>query len=504
MMEIKGLAPRLYQERIFSSAAQQNTIAILPTGMGKTVIAMLLAVHRLKKFPDSKVLFLSPTKPLCEQHVRTFQQHLGLSKDKFVVLTGATAPAERKLAWEASDLIFATPQTITNDLVSGKLSLDKVSLLVVDEAHRATGDYDYVFLAKTYAERANNTRILALTASPGSEKSTIEAICRNLFIEKIEIRDESSPDVAPYMQKKEIQKIMIDLPDSIKELKELFERALKKRLLMLKEHSIIETTDLTRVKKRDLLMLQKKIGATVNRGDFLMLNHLSTIAACIKVYHCLELLQTQGIASLVTFIEGIKKQVYRTKASKNLVNDLEFREAMQRAFELEAKKVEHPKLKVLLEIVKEQLKTNADSKIIIFSNFRHSVEKILTSLQSIEPCKPVRLIGQAGSQGLTQKRQIEILKEFEDGLYNVLICTSIGEEGLSIGSLDLAIFFESVPSEIRTIQRSGRVGRCKIGKIVMLITKGTVDERYHWMAFHKEKRMKKILNEMKQPNEHIN
>jgi Fanconi anemia group M protein len=185
------------------------------------------------------------------------------------------------------------------------------------------------------------------------------------------------------------------------------------------------------------------------------------------------------------------------------MEDLEFKEGMQRIFELEAKDVEHPKLGVLLEIVKKQLQTKPDSKIIIFANFRSSVERITQMLQAIETCKPIMLIGQSGNQGLTQKEQLSVLKKFDIDQNNVLVCTSIGEEGISIGSLDVAIFYESVPSAIRTIQRSGRVGRCKVGKVIMLITKDTIDEKYYWIAFHKEKKMKKVLNEIQQESERM-
>ena len=75
--------------------------------------------------------------------------------------------------------------------------------------------------------------------------------------------------------------------------------------------------------------------------------------------------------------------------------------------------------------------------------------------------------------------------------------TSISEEGLDLPKVDYAIFYEAVPSEIRAIQRRGRVGRQSTGKIIFLLTKGTRDESYYWSAFHKEKRMKSILYNIK-------
>lgn len=488
-MELKNIHPRLYQERIFASAAAANALVVLPTGLGKTAIALMLSIHRLKQFPDSKVLFLAPTKPLCEQHIRTFKNHIE-TNEEFIVLTGAVKPEERKKIWESSTFIFATPQTITNDLISGKIKFDNVSLLVVDEAHRAVGDYDYVFLANQYMQKAKNPKILALTASPGSNREDIDVICKNLFIEKIEIREEKSEDVKEYVQKKQVIEIKIDLPDSIKELKELFELALRKRLKMLKDQEVIATADLTKVRKSELLLLQGKIAAEV-KTDYMKYAQVSTIAACIKIFHCLELLQTQGISALVKFLETLKTQASKTKASRNLINDLEFREAMARAFELEAKKVEHPKFEALKKLVE----ANAGQKIIIFTNYRSTADIIVTMLSSVKKVKPVKFIGQ--KSGMTQKEQVRIIEEFKEGVYNVLVATSIAEEGLHIENADIGIFFEPVPSALRTIQRRGRIGRTNIGKVYTLITRDTIDEKYYWVAFHKERRMKQALTDIK-------
>lgn len=490
-MEIKNIVPRLYQEKIFYTATKHNTLVVLPTGLGKTMIALMLALHRLKNFPDSKILFLAPTKPLCVQHFKTFQENLELPKENFVVLTGALNPEDRQRAWQNSKFIFATPQTITNDLIAGRISFNNVSLLVIDEAHRAVGNYDYVFLAKQYVQSAKNGRILALTASPGSNKEAIQTICKNLFIEKLEIRDEKSQDVKPYIKRKEIEEIKIELPDSIKELKELFEFSLRRRLKALKEDGVIESSDISKIRKKDLLILQGKLASSIGK-DFKQMAQLSAVAACIKIFHCLELLQTQGISSLTKFLEELKKQSYKTKASKSLIGDIQFREAMQRAFELEASNIEHPKFSKLKEIVQQ----NAGKMIIIFTNYRNTADILVSMLKEIQNVRPVKFIGQ--KSGLSQKEQTKIIEDFKSGVYNVLVATSIGEEGLHIENADVGIFFEPVPSALRTIQRKGRIGRVNIGKVYMLVTKDTVDEKYYWVAFHKERHMHKALNQLKE------
>ena len=483
-MKLK-LTPRIYQEKIFATATKQNTLVILPTGLGKTIIALMLAVHRLKKIPGSKILFLAPTKPLCEQHKKTFEKNI--DEGNFTVLTGAKKPDERKKLWENSTFIFATPQTITNDLISGKINFNNVSLIIFDEAHRAVGSYDYVFLAKNYMKQSKTPLILALTASPGSEKEKINEICNNLFIKQIEVRDEKSPDVKQYVEKMSVEKIFIDLPESLKELKELFEKALKTRLKELKDANIIQTSDITKIRKRDMLQLQGKLVATKEPAFF---KYVSTVAACTKILHCLELLQTQGIKPLARFLEKLKGQYYRVKATKQLMNDTNFREAMARTFELETKGIEHPKFGKLLDIISPNEKT------IVFTNYRNTVDRIIEFLQTNPELNPTKFIGQ--KQGMSQKEQIKILSEFKDGVYNVLVSSSIGEEGLDIPEVQKVIFFEPIPSALRAIQRRGRTARHAPGKVILLITKDTIDEKYYWVSFHKERRMKKVIGEIKE------
>lgn len=488
-MDVVGAKPRLYQEQIFHTATKHNTIVILPTGLGKTLIALMLSVFRLNNFPNSKILFMAPTKPLCLQHLRTFEKHVDTNK-KMCLLTGETSPEERIKFWKESTFIFATPQTITNDLISGKISIEKVCLMVVDEAHRAVGDYDYVFLAKQYSQKAENPRILALTASPGSEKEKINTVCKNLFIEKIEARGERDEDVSPYVQKKEIERVMINLPESFIEIKNIFESVLRKYLRALKDSGFIQSADLSKVRKGELLQLQGQLSAQIEK-DVKIYMALSTIALCVKVMYCLELLQTEGIGPLAKFIEGLKKQTFRVKAAKTLVTDTEFREAVARVFELDSKEIEHPKFAKLTELVTK----HAGQKIIIFTQYRNTIDQIIKHLGKIKGVRPVKFIGQ--KEGMTQKKQAETLELFRDEYYNVLVASSIGEEGIHISEANVGIFFDAVPSGLRKVQREGRIGRTNIGKIYALIAKDTIDEKFYWTAFHKERRMNEAIADMK-------
>ncbi len=116
---------------------------------------------------------------------------------------------------EASTLIFATPQVIKNDIIAGSYSLNDVTLLIVDECHRAVGNYAYVFIAQRYLNTTEGGRILAMTASRGQCRKGA-GVCGNLGIQIVETRSEEDPDVSPYVHEREIEVVSVDLPGELK------------------------------------------------------------------------------------------------------------------------------------------------------------------------------------------------------------------------------------------------------------------------------------------------
>ncbi|MEM3079761.1 MAG: DEAD/DEAH box helicase, partial [Thermoproteota archaeon] len=186
MIKPNTLEVREYQVKIAKSCLKRNTLVCLPTGLGKTLIALLATAEMLKLKPQSKVIFLSPTRPLVLQHLNTFRKILALNPREMEAVTGYIAPNQRVNLWNKK-VVFSTPQVLMNDLLNGKADLSQVSMIIFDEAHRAVGDYAYTFIA----ERASGERgvlLLGLTASPGVDADEINVIKRNLYMEKIEAR----------------------------------------------------------------------------------------------------------------------------------------------------------------------------------------------------------------------------------------------------------------------------------------------------------------------------
>ncbi len=245
--------------------------------------------------------------------------------------------------------------------------------------------------------------------------------------------------------------------------------------------------------------------ASGNR-HFNLLSGASATAQVIKVQHALELLETQTLSTLHSYMlelfEQAKKE--KTRAVKQLIKQPSFNLAYTKLISLIAKKQEHPKLIKLKEIVEEEVKKNPRLKIIVFAQYRDTVTKICKELNNIPKINARVFIGQTKKEskeakkviGLSQREQGELLREFGLGKVNVLCSTSIGEEGLDIPEVNAVIFYEPIPSAIRKIQRAGRTARLQKGKLLILITKGTRDESYYWAAFHRERKMYKTLEKI--------
>ena len=494
-----NIKPRDYQQQILESCKKGNTLVILPTGIGKTLIALMLTINRMQEFPREKVLFLAPTRPLAEQHFEYFKKHLPELFGEMDLFTGKVPAEQRKKIWQRADIIFSTPQCISNDLKKRIYNLSEVSLLIEDEAHRCVKNYSYTFVAKSYIEQALHPRILGLTASPGTDKKSINLICKNLSIEEVEIRTRDSPDVKPYLQDLDFQTIKLEFPKRFEEIRILLKKIYEQKISDLKSRNLLYGP----TNKITLLETQKRIMRGIAQGsqNYNLFHAASSCATAIKVQHAMELLETQTLYAFNNYLENLKEQANQNKsrAVKSLVDSIEFREANRLTKEMLSENLEHPKLLELKSLVEERLINNPKAKTIIFCQYRDSVTRIAKELNTLTDVNAKVFVGQAKKidSGLSQKDQQSMIKDFSNGTFNVLCATSIGEEGLDIPEVNSVIFYEPVPSAIRKIQRAGRTARLMPGELIMLITKNTRDEIFHWASISKEKRMHKALKEIK-------
>ena len=490
---------RLYQRRIVERAKKRNTLVVLPTALGKTVIAALLTAHRLHKH-GGKVVFLAPTRPLAHQHYQRFLEHLNLSEHEMAVLTGRDPQPKRAELFKRARVVFATPQTIRNDVADGAISLRDVTLMIFDEAHRARGRYAYVELARRYVEESRDPLILALTASPGGSEEEVRQVCENLFIEAIEVRTDDDDDVKPYIQPIKVRWVKVKLPEEYVKVRDCLKQMFDERVEKLRSMGLLQDVPKSRVTKGKLIELNEELARRIDAGEGSHLYHVKAqTTAAISIAHMIELIESQDAEVLKAFIEEtvVKDAEEGSRGHKSILADPLFAEAK---FYLErAVKVRHPKLKVLAEVVEEQLRLRPQSRVIVFTQYRETARIILDALSKVEGVKPAKFIGQASRgrvEGMSQREQQEVLAGFKAGAYNVLVATSIAEEGLDIPEVEHVIFYEPVPSEIRFIQRRGRTGRRVPGKVTVLMTEKSCDEHAYWASFQGVRRMKAILRRL--------
>ena len=349
-----------------------------------------------------------------------------------------------------------------------------------------------------------------MTASPGSDKAKIKEVCQNLYIQSIVVKTEDDSDVRPYFNPVEIDWVRVKMSKELEKIKTYIDKALKIRLKALKNMGVIKTVSVGKV---DILKARGRVQGEIARTtnpDKEMFHAISILSAVINIQHAQELIETQGVSTFNKYVARLRKK--NTKAAKSLMWDDNFSRAIKLAKEAERHGWEHPKLRELTKILKKELgsldgqtklqstrfaekEDESSSKIIVFTQYRDTLEMIHQKLEK-EGIKSAKFFGQAtkdGEKGLTQKEQKAIIKSFRMGEYDVLLSTSVAEEGIDIPAVDLVILYEPVPSEVRMIQRRGRTGRKRTGRVKVLITNGTRDEAYYWSSVNKELSMKNQL-----------
>lgn len=464
------ITPRQYQLAIYTSIMQHgNTLVVLPTGLGKTLIALMLIKERMKK---GKCLFLTPTKPLAKQHQISVMETLELSEKNVALVTGEIIPSKRKGMYR-TDVIVSTPQTIRNDLENGILK-PEFSLVIFDECHRAVGDYAYTTIAEML--HGKDTLFVGLTASPGGRRDRIGQVMKALKISNVEIRGHDDADVSPYVQKSIITWVPVELSEHFKKIKKELDgmtgRYARKLALMGFPPPLKH--------KGKFMQLRERI---LNIPHNIKYPAMVQYSVLLHLLHMTELLETQGVYPLRAYLAKLEGKT--SKSAKLLLRE----PSLEKVKELCQKDEDHPKMPVLIQQI-EKLK---GKKLMVFVQYRAQIARIESFLRE-NGISARQFVGK--KEGVTRKMQEQTIADFRQGKFDVMVASSIGEEGLDIPAVDAVIFYEPVPSEIRTIQRRGRAARLKEGEVIVLITKGTRDEYYYYASRNREKKMKKILSGM--------
>lgn len=492
-----NIEPREYQLNLFNSAREKNTLIVLPTGLGKTVIAAMLANYIISEKKE-RVLFLAPTRPLIHQHFETLKELLKLDDREISEFTGEVDNEDRSLFWITSKLIVSTPQVALNDLQHGLYDISKFGLIVFDEAHRATGNYAYVNIAQRYLELRPRL-ILAITASPGWNKEKFSEIVKLLGIENVEIRNENDSDVKKYFGGINIESIRLKRSEEEIQLSNIIKKISGNIATRLKDMNVIEST---KVSRSELAKLVPDLAQKAKEGNKNLFTIIPYITALIRLDYLLEYLETQGIEIAYDYLNQMldseEKTLQRTVTI--LSKFTEFAELRIKMKDLIDRHPVNQKMYMTLRLCENEIAENPDGRIIVFTHFRKTSELLSDYLKkNSKVLKPVRFVGQSSKeldQGMSQRIQEDIIGKFRNGDYNVLVATSVAEEGLDIPATDLVIFYEPVPSEIRSIQRRGRTGRTHTGEVKILLYEGTRDIGYYISSMRREAKMNRNISGM--------
>ncbi|WP_117593813.1 DEAD/DEAH box helicase [Haloprofundus halophilus] len=487
---------RLYQIQLAGTARDAHTLVCLPTGLGKTTVSLLVTAERLAEV-GGKSLLLAPTKPLVQQHADFYREALSIPDDDIVVFTGDVRPDDRAALWDEAQIVIATPQVVENDLVGGRVSLADVTHLTFDECHRGTGDYAYVYIAERYHQDAENALVTGMSASPGGDKEDILTVCENLGLVDVTVMTEDDADVAEYTYDTEVEWERISLPEEILTIRDALNEVIKDRLSKLKSLGVTRATS-PDISQKQLNGIRAELQKMINADDGDGYKGMSVHAEVMKLRRAVELVETQSVESVRRYFErqrNAARSSGASKASQRLVAEPKVREAMRLAESFDEL---HPKFSKTRILLAETLGLGGGERVIVFTESRDTAEALTDFLSGSFDTR--RFVGQGdkeGSDGMTQKEQQETLDAFRAGEFEVLVSTSVAEEGLDVPEVDLVLFYEPVPTAIRSIQRKGRTGRQTEGRVVVLMAEDTRDEAYFWISRRKESQMEDELKKLK-------
>ncbi|KEF54933.1 fanconi anemia group M protein [Exophiala aquamarina CBS 119918] len=488
---------RDYQYNIVHKGLFNNLLIALPTGLGKTFIAATVMLNWFRWTKDAQIIFVAPTKPLVSQQVDACFNIAGIPRSQTTMLTGEVAPGIRAEEWQEKRVFFLTPQTLINDLKNGMCDPKKIVLVVVDEAHKATGNYAYVEVIRFLRRYNSSFRVLALTATPGSTVESVQAVIDGLGIARVEIRTEDSMDIRDFVHTRNVETQIFDNSDEVTMCLELFCAATRPLLAKLCSQNVYwtknpESITLFGLKTSCDKWAKSEAGRNASFAIKGMVRAVATVMMTLA--HNLELLKYHGIGPFYRKMKAFADSASSGgKYAKQIVEDENFKKLMNRlrSWVNNPDFIGHPKLSYLKTVILNHFmdagegqagSKTSNTRIMVFAHYRDSAEEIVRVLKRHGPMiRPRVFVGQSGtkgSEGMDQKTQLDVIKKFKDGTFNTIVATSIGEEGLDIGEVDLIVCYDCSKSPIRMLQRMGRTGRKRAGNIVLLLMRGKEESDY--------------------------
>lgn len=462
---------------------------------------------------------MAPTRPLVTQQIEACHKITGIPKKDCVEITGKHNKAMRNKLWQTKRIFFATPQTVQSDLNSEDFPFRSIRLIVVDEAHKAKGKYAYTEVIQSIVNRNSIFRVLALSATPGRHINDVVEVVRNLLISHVEIRRETSIDVAPYVHKRQIKTEVIPLGGRLKEIRDEFVIIADKYVRRLYDCDAIHGAPNSLTKAFLFMQHRRYRESAANRHNSNDSQIMSDFSMAVSLFHALELLEKHGLRIFLNYFDddtNVTRDKFflaKDRALKIFIDKLRDEmgpnpfaindESLPNGSIIEMPQnfdFGHPKFNILQKYLIEHFSNNQESQVIIFCEYRDSVLLLHRLLLQNRPLiKPKIIVGKSsnalGFRTVTEKQQKFAMQNFRDGIVNTLIATCVAEEGIDVGEVDLIICFDiSTANPQRFVQRIGRTGRKREGRIIALVTEGLEQDTLKSVLANKDKTNQKIDN----------
>lgn len=472
---------RSYQLEAARMCLEANALVCFSTGLGKTLVGACVMYNFYRWFPSALVVFVAPSRPLVTQQMSACSGIMGLPNKDMAELTGHITASKRTALWSQARAVFCTPQTLVNDIESGRCPAERIACIVVDEAHHATGQHAYVTSIAAIRKHTTFFRVIGLSATPGSSINAVQEVITNLHIARMLVKDSSDADVKPYVFNTKTDVVVVASAENIQAILQMLYKIIEHPLKRLCDYRALAYIPPSSMSKYHVVCRMNEYSQS-NTSTGNRFQVIGVFGVLVSLLACKERLLKYGIANFRKNVQdAFIKESVKSRAKKQIRNLPEFGLMVRLADEyLQGASSQHPKCLKLGEVLYQHFSQDGvdprNTRVIVFSQLRTSVEEIVEFLDKQRPLiKPMKFVGRAG---LTQKEQMKIVQEFIEGECNVLVATSIGEEGLDIGEVDLIVCFDFKKSPISTTQRFGRTGRRRIGRCVVLLTAGKEELEY--------------------------
>lgn len=505
---------REYQLEMLEESLKRNIIVTMETGTGKTQVAVLRIQAELEKSsPDKIIWFLAPTVALCEQQAKVLRSQIPSVQIKFLSGADGIDTWTDTRTWDdylrGAHIVVSTHQVLLDAISHAFVRIERLSLVIFDEAHNCVGKHPgSKIMASYHAHKAAGRpvpSILGLTASPimnskldalETIEKTLDSICKSPTIHREELMSivkqpamhrlfYSQSEPAPYTQTmNNLANVYLNLdiykdPYIVRLRTDKSERSQVALRKALKERNTYTSNQIKSLWRRSG-EIQKELGSWA--ADYFIFTSISGFLASVKTndswFREWEIEEKQYLSEALGRIDASRPPpLDDTTPSGDISNKV--------------------------EVLIRELSSSVDGTIGIIFAQEIAIVAVLAHMLSIHPLTKDRF--QVGvmvgtSNHAAKKRDIGTLNKagdcrdlerFQNGTLNLLVATSVLEEGIDVPACNMVICFDKPANLKGFIQRRGRA-RMRESKLVLLLDNPTrkVDE---WIALEEE--MKKRYEE---------